>query len=1235
MTIENIPVWPFEANWTGEVRETLEWLTDVLTSPTGAEQRRILRNYPRRTFEFGSTLRGRERALFDRLVMTHGARDWYLPIWHEAHISSAVALAGGDFIPCTTALNSELKVGDIIFISDGTPFNYELVEVDVITNTGITTVDPLVQQWAPYSRIHPVRKARFTDQPEPQRRTDDLINVQCRFMTAQANDDVIETTAQDTAGPMIVDGLIVNSYHQETGRGGYFHHNSGTSEGQFVFIYAMFQAYAALKNGDVEDRITANYYLNLAYDMLDAMGTGAYTGPMLRQPIPSDPNTITLMHWLFAARGDVPEQGIVLNYEATPSAGKLVIPSNWYGGRVMQVWQIYPATSELLYDSPYSPAFDIASPGAETQVEITTWNRVGDTTEITIPAGTPAQPSWKVVYGYTKPTSIPVGEGYEAFPSWTKIPAGYSACAPDTFRWFEQAMERAVADDDRSGKAADWSKLRMAMRRSAIKGQAITDLREVLKPMPGFAAIPSSGDPDGMYCYSDHPAAVPPVAPGLNPSWTGYDFWTRNDNGDLVGQIPNSTVLNQVQIGRGFSDEWRTATAFQDADQYLWITISASKKPIAAQNEYVLVYVSSTMAYDESTRWYADIGSLSSFVASSSGVIEFFIPRSAFKLRSYNPDGSTSWGSTLPAGTHIENFGVSLEMKGAYTTRIRNLRLVSNNTADATAGAEMPYFPGAMPFAINADTRKQQYVGFNGNPFHGYQLADFWYWLESEADLLFPTLVAADLPVMNRTTGAIAHPINALTGGGVSKPRNALLMEQQLLFLKHAQEQWQADGGDFGPFAHTFVLNTPARATIGNPTPHTWVYTNDDPNTRWVGYQVRVVESLALLCDLTKTDTRFATARTLAEQMAEDWLSWLNGYWPNLSGTIKGMPTDFDDPAGGLPETLYEEPHAASLVLRACLWMEKAGAGNSVVNQALMVRCWQYLELMWRTTGEMAFTWSPDPANKQWYGFWHGEIICTLSDLLLNDDHAPAGIDLAAVKLRLVQTQNWLERYGVRYQGTPGSTMLEDIYRGFGVVTSPPDEADTLNYGYERMLEELDNQTGIPYRRDTAGIAFTKQKYNWVLAGRAQHKSFRQLAYSLRGRAVPVWLPTFFSDFTVVDSTPTNDSYLIVQDTQFTALGGASENRRDICIELIDGSRLYRRIVSSTTLSGNREVLGVDTPFFEGLNAASVLRVSFMTLSRLDQDSIEIVHQTDSAGVATVTTTFRAAPNIRQPLAGN
>jgi hypothetical protein len=238
-------------------------------------------------------------------------------------------------------------------------------------------------------------------------------------------------------------------------------------------------------------------------------------------------------------------------------------------------------------------------------------------------------------------------------------------------------------------------------------------------------------------------------------------------------------------------------------------------------------------------------------------------------------------------------------------------------------------------------------------------------------------------------------------------------------------------GGTLGPFAHTFVLNTPARDNIGDPPINTWVYTNDDPNTKWLGYQCRVVESLCAAVYRTYSTTQSTnTAQdvyTLALSIAMNWLNWLNAYWPNLNGIsyndpvlgtilLKGMPTEYPDPTVSAPTTSYDEPHGPALILRACMWLKLINidsATNSLCD-ALMLRCWQYMETLWQTSGDMQYTWSPIPSQHNWYGFWHAEIITTISRLAtVGASILPSGIDLATLRQRLVLTEGWLATAGV------------------------------------------------------------------------------------------------------------------------------------------------------------------------------------------------------------------------------
>jgi hypothetical protein len=891
------------------------------------------------------------------------------------------------------------------------------------------------------------------------------------------------------AGTLILDGLIANAWHDEIGRGGYFHQNSGTSEGQSIGIEGSFLSFEVLDGGTAEEQTAADWYRQNAKEMLDALGNGGQDAPCLRIPVPTNPNQITLLHWLFASKGPIPSQAINYTFAATKQGTKLVIPETVPAGPngeahkgaplVFRIWRIYPATSTLLFTSPYSPAYDNEHPTGDTSIVIDeyqvdggvsskwTYNPSTKTVDLPLPSGAPNVSNWLVVYGYNEAGVIPKGAAQEAYPCWTTIPEGFSACAPDTFRWFDVALELATLHDDRAGMAEKWEDLRLASRKTAVRGQTLSDLREVIKPLPKFDVIPINSEPSGFYCYSDHPNAALPtpeqIAAGAGSEWSGFNFWsriggtdTRADpdvfywspevmfypdgwrddiyNGSIQCTVPavsgaNANTVYQTQLGRGFNDEWRGSAPYQQPDQFLFLAMEINKKPAAGEHFYI--YVSSTKYYDGETRYYADIGGWEEFQVGPStdgGPRYFMIPRAEFKRKD-------SDNAVLPVGTRFENFGISAEFKGsvAYTFKIVALRIIGgpseqwvfDNMQKAVKGGDMPFFPGAIPFATNAYMERQQFVGWNGNPFHGYQLADLWWFCASEAAELHANTTVNDLAIPN-ASGALTYPILAKTSDNVDKPKHALLMEQQLMFLKQAQDKYVADGGPDGPFAHTFVLNTAARMSIGNPTPHTWVYTNDDPNTRWCGYTARVIDSLGKIVFLTKSDPGFKTVRELAQSIALRFLVRLNVLWPDLNGKeivnnevtvrVYGSPTDYPDPAVSPPVTLYEEPHVVALFLRGCIWLKASGlltAAQLVTVNAIGKRCLDYLELRWTDTpgSIMRYSWANfDPVTNapQYYGFWAFEILSTLCYMIKNPSGAPEGADLDRAREWVRLHQNWL-----------------------------------------------------------------------------------------------------------------------------------------------------------------------------------------------------------------------------------
>lgn len=209
-----------------------------------------------------------------------------------------------------------------------------------------------------------------------------------------------------------------------------------------------------------------------------------------------------------------------------------------------------------------------------------------------------------------------------------------------------------------------------------------------------------------------------------------------------------------------------------------------------------------------------------------------------------------------------------------------------------------------------------------------------------------------------------------------------------------------------------------------------------------------------------------------------------------------------------------------------------------------------------------------------------------------------------------------------------------DVYQGLNVLHTSPDEGDSNDFAFVRIMDELDNGTSIPQFFDIAGIPFPTQKHNWVSSGRQEYRQLKELLFRLRGRWGNIWLPSFTDDMRLVDQTPAGDQYLLVENFGLTFSGGIQAGHDHLVIFFCDGRREYRRITSSTVLSDDVEVIGVDQPFADGLLPEDVMRISFMRLSRLDQDRIEIVHVTDTQGVSRCAATFKSAPPLRTALAG-
>lgn len=207
-------------------------------------------------------------------------------------------------------------------------------------------------------------------------------------------------------------------------------------------------------------------------------------------------------------------------------------------------------------------------------------------------------------------------------------------------------------------------------------------------------------------------------------------------------------------------------------------------------------------------------------------------------------------------------------------------------------------------------------------------------------------------------------------------------------------------------------------------------------------------------------------------------------------------------------------------------------------------------------------------------------------------------------------------------------SMPATSYRGFPVFEDKPDETNDLTHSHERLLQQLDNSTGIPLQLDTAKAAFWLYQYSFLTAGRAQQHNMRGLFYALRGAQKAVWIPTHSSDLTIKAAISAGSNILDIQWCGYARFAFGQMGRIDIRIQLRSGTVLYRRIISAVELNSSTERLGVDSNFIAPILATDVVMISYICLARLSNDSVTIQHVTDSDGVAKCDVTFRGVRDV-------
>jgi hypothetical protein len=190
--------------------------------------------------------------------------------------------------------------------------------------------------------------------------------------------------------------------------------------------------------------------------------------------------------------------------------------------------------------------------------------------------------------------------------------------------------------------------------------------------------------------------------------------------------------------------------------------------------------------------------------------------------------------------------------------------------------------------------------------------------------------------------------------------------------------------------------------------------------------------------------------------------------------------------------------------------------------------------------------------------------------------------------------------------------MPDDEYLGYPVFTRRPSDSNDLTSTFERILTTLDISGALPRVTDIAATAMPVIEHEQALVGRADIAEFKSFIYALSGRRAAVWVITNMDDMTIVSAASESIVIELIGVTRY-ALG--QPGRRHICIELVDGSLLFREIEDMEEIDSETERLYLTTAFSPAITAADVARISWMFLAAQATDTVELEYVTDSEGL--------------------
>jgi len=186
------------------------------------------------------------------------------------------------------------------------------------------------------------------------------------------------------------------------------------------------------------------------------------------------------------------------------------------------------------------------------------------------------------------------------------------------------------------------------------------------------------------------------------------------------------------------------------------------------------------------------------------------------------------------------------------------------------------------------------------------------------------------------------------------------------------------------------------------------------------------------------------------------------------------------------------------------------------------------------------------------------------------------------------------------------------LYKGYPVLLDIPNEVEVLSEDWLRPLLEFDSDIINPVVDDPIGYTTIVRRMDWLMKSRKERADFRKWLYARAGRWKPFWMPSWNEDFKLASLLAGTDTKLVVEFAFYKRFVPATPLRDALMIELFNGTRIFKNILSIDEISEIEENVFMDSPVGFDIQPQEVRCISYLNLSRLDSDTVEIFHETDT-----------------------